>query len=374
VNAAATSRALDDLRVVEVCTGIGGAYAGRLLADLGAEVIKVEPPAGDPLRVDAEGSAPPGALFDHLNAGKRGACLDVCDPAAADAVSALLAAADLVVVDAEAGLAEKLVPVDIGTGRHGRALVVLSDFGGRGPYQGRPTTDLTLQALAGWVSPRGRADVLPVQVGLRAHQYVVGTQAAVAGLTALRSSRITGRRVTTTVSRMEAIFNTVAYDMLRHQTLVELGYKPRWTAYIPGLRRCQDGWIAVNCLTGQHWQDMCALLDVMEYADSYTEMRFDGVRLAQFYERIDPWFAERQAQEALELFQAFRVPASPVGDGRTLPEFAQYRARNFFERSATGVLAPRSPLRLGGSPPPTPAAPPPPPTERHTEPSGQVRR
>jgi crotonobetainyl-CoA:carnitine CoA-transferase CaiB-like acyl-CoA transferase len=367
--APATPRALDGLRVVEVCTGIGGAYAGRLLADLGAEVTKVEPPGGDPLRTDAEGASPSGTLFDHLNAGKRGACLDIADPAAADAVTGLAAPAALVLVDAEAELPEALVPTDGGAGRYGRALVVLSDFGGRGPYQGRPTTDLTLQALAGWVSPRGRTDVVPVQVGLRAHQYVIGAQAAVAALTALRSSRVTGRRVTTTVSRMEAIFNTVAYDMLRHQTLLELGYKPRWTAYIPGLRRCRNGWIAVNCLTGQHWQDMCAVLDLMEYAESYTQMRFDGARLAEFYERIDPWFAEREVQDILELFQAFRVPVSPVGDGGTLPEFVQYRAREFFGRSATGVLVPRSPLRLGASLPPTSAPPPAAPTERLAEPA-----
>lgn len=352
-------RALTGLRVLEVGTGIGVPYAGRLLCDLGAEVTKVEAAAGDPLRADVDGSAPPGLLFEYLNAGKRGICLDVGDPSVASAVAALVGVADLVLVDAELRLPGSLVPQDGGRPGHGRALVVVSDFGGCGPYVGRPTSDLTLQALAGWVSPRGRSDVVPVQVGLRAHHYVVGVQAAVAALTALRTSRATGRRATVNLSRMEAVFNTVAYDMLRHETLVELGYKPRWTAYIPGLRRCRDSWIAVNCLTGQHWQDMCAVLDVMEYADSYTEMRFDGARLAEFYERIDPWFAERDAADILEVFQAFRVPASPVGDGRSMPGFVQYRARDFFTRTATGALVPSSPLRMAASQvPPHPPAPP----------------
>jgi crotonobetainyl-CoA:carnitine CoA-transferase CaiB-like acyl-CoA transferase len=150
---------------------------------------------------------------------------------------------------------------------------------------------------------------------------------------------------------MEAVFNTVAYDMLRRETLIELGYRHRWTAYIPGLLRCADGWIAVNCLTGQHWQDMCAVLDVMGFAESYVQMRFDGSGRAEFYERIQPWFDEHGAQEILEIFQAFRVPAAPVGDGASMPGFDQYREREFFGRSVDGLTVPGPPFSLSDSPP-----------------------
>src|SRR5262249_11113939 len=91
--------ALDGLRVVEGCTGIGGPYAGKLLTDPGAHVTKVEPPQGDPLRVDAEGSAAPGALFEYLNAGKDGLCLDLTDAAGRRALEAVLGKADLVLAD-----------------------------------------------------------------------------------------------------------------------------------------------------------------------------------------------------------------------------------------------------------------------------------
>jgi crotonobetainyl-CoA:carnitine CoA-transferase CaiB-like acyl-CoA transferase len=341
------ARALTGLRVVEVCDGIGGGYAGKLLFELGAEVNKVEGPDGDPLRRSrASAGAREGALFDYLNAGKRGLCLDLTAPAGRAALASAVDDAHIVLLD-DPTLGD-LVPV--AAPARGRALVTVTDFGGRGPYEGRPTTDLTLQALSGWVSPRGRVDVPPVQVGLRAHQYVVGVQIACAALTALRTSRITGRRVTATVSRMEAVFNTVAYDMLRRETLLELGYQHRWTAYIPGLMQCADGYVAVNCLTGQHWQDMCAVLDVMDLADSYVQMRFDGTGLVEFYQRIQPWFDQHGAQEVLELFQAFRVPAAPVGDGASMPGFEQYRERGFFRRSTDGLTVPGPPFSLSGSP------------------------
>jgi crotonobetainyl-CoA:carnitine CoA-transferase CaiB-like acyl-CoA transferase len=99
---------------------------------------------------------------------------------------------------------------------------------------------------------------------------------------------------------------------------------------------------------------MCAVLDVMEYADGYVEMRFDGTGLAEFYQRIQPWFDDHGAQEIVELFQAFRVPASPVGDGASVPSFDQYRARGFFRRSAAGLTVPGPPFSLTASPPQSP--------------------
>jgi crotonobetainyl-CoA:carnitine CoA-transferase CaiB-like acyl-CoA transferase len=208
------ARALSGIRVIEACNGIGGGYAGKLLFDLGAEVIKVESPSGDPLRrYRASPGASEGALFDYLNAGKRGLCLDLQQDSDREILARAIVSAHIVLAE-EADDADRttiaavadLVPETSLPG--GRALIAVSDFGGHGPYAGRPTTDLTLQALAGWVSPRGRTDTAPVQVGLRAHQYVVGVQVACAALTALRSSRILGERVTASVSRLESVFTT----------------------------------------------------------------------------------------------------------------------------------------------------------------------
>lgn len=352
--------ALHGVRVVEICSGVAGPYAGKLLRDLGADVLRIEPPSGDPLRTRPPVYGSDGqtlsTMFEYLNGGKGGVCLDLTVDEERGITRRLLRDTHLVLEDVDAEIASvgDLMP-DSALAR-GRALVLLSDFGDRGPYAGRPMTDLTMQASAGWVSPRGQNGVAPVQVGLGAHNFVVGAQMACAALTALRASRRSGEMVTAHVSRMEAVFNTVSYDMLRRETLLELGYPHSWPSYIPGLLRCRDGWVAVNCLTGQHWQDMCAVLDVMEYADSYVEMRFSGAGLDDFYRRIQPWFSDRDGSDILETLQAFRVPAAPVGDGETMPAFDQYKEREFFGESSSGITMPTSPLRLSATPTRSPEA------------------
>lgn len=340
---------LDSLRVLELCTEIGGPYAGKLFSDLGADVVKVERVGGDPLRDWPAGGedAPKGRLFAYLNAGKRGVTLPVQALEEASIVDRLVAWADIVLLDESFSEFRS-----VGAEGRPQAIVRMTPFGEDGPYSGRPATGLTIQAAASWVSRRGQVDLDPVQVGGRAHEYVVGIYAATSALTAWRWARVKGESMRVELSEMEAVFNTTAYPMLRRETLINLGYtQTRYTAYIPGIMRCRDGWIGVNCLTGQHWQDLCVVLGLPEYADRYAYMRYDGSEMAAFYDRIQPWFDERDAMSILETLQAFRVPAAPVGDGERVLEFSQFRDRGFYRTTPAGEFpVPGPPFRFSATP------------------------
>ncbi|GAA2591370.1 CoA transferase [Dactylosporangium fulvum] len=336
---------LGGMRVVEIGQDIAVPYAGRLLRLLGAEVCKIEPPAGDRLRryAPSGSTAGVGGLFRYLNAGKSSVALDPSRPDGRAVAAGLCANADVVLVDEGLG-AVPGVAADVAEGAG--TVVRLLDFGAGGPYATWQASELVVQAAAGWVSPRGRVEGDPVPVGGRLGEYAAGTYLAVAGLTG-RRSRADESPVRVVVDRMSAVFNTVAYDMLRRETLVELGYvQTRYTAYIPGPMRCQDGMVAVNCLTGQHWNDLCSLLGVPEYADRYVEMRYDQGDMEAFYAAVRPWFAATTVVDAVEICQAFRVPAAPITTGATAPDLPPFRERGFFVPAPDGAVHPGPPFRL----------------------------
>lgn len=340
---------LDGLRVLCIGQGIAFGYAGRLLAGLGATVTKVEPPDGDFLRRHGlEDDEPgPSPLFQHLNGETRSLPIDVGHPDGRALVGELAAnvsdSGGPVLVDE--GLGSLLSgPFDL----DGLAVVLkLVDVADDGPLHGQPMSDLTVQALSGWVSPRGILGVPPVQVGGYLHEYAVGVYVAAAALAAVRWYRLKGTPQTVELDRMTTVFNTVAYDMLRRETLQSLGYtRQTHTAYIPGVLSCRDGQVAVNCLTGQHWMDLCALLGVPQFEDRYIELRYDGTEMANFRAAIDPWFAGNEVAEVIDLCQAFRIPASPITTGATaelLPPFAE---RDFFRSGTSGQLEPGLPFRV----------------------------
>src|SRR5690349_11477 len=151
--------ALAGLRVVEVAAEIAGPYCTKLLVDLGAEVTKIEPPSGDPLR--GWGPFPGGVpdpercgLFEYLNAGKHGVTLDLTTESS---VARQLIAHAHVLVDALAPGTLDRCGLDIealAALSPGLVVVRISDFGQHGPMRDRVTTPLTMQAASGWIHKR----------------------------------------------------------------------------------------------------------------------------------------------------------------------------------------------------------------------------
>ena len=156
------ARALDGLRVLELGHQIAAPYCTKLLADLGADVIKVERPGGDPLR----SRGPASGLFRYLNANKRSAVLDLKTAAGVEAARQLAAAADLVVENFRPGALEALGlgPRELRAENPRVALVRISNFGQTGPYRDAPATDLVLQAAGGWVAAYDASAAMPVRV------------------------------------------------------------------------------------------------------------------------------------------------------------------------------------------------------------------
>ena len=350
--------ALSGLRVVELGSGIGAAYAAKLLVDLGARAVKVEPPGGDPVRrhepIPADHPERGGGLFQYLNAGKRSVVFDLDDYAARSSVPDLLARADVVIENLGAGRLETLgIDASALRSRGARpALVRISPFGQTGPYRDRPATSLVVQAAGGWAARIGPPEGPPCYVGMHLEEYVAGAYAAAAALTAERRARECGELVEVDVSAMECMVGTIPYPMLQKITFDRLGFPvPQRYQPIPGILRCKDDHVGIAALTGQHWSDVCAILDAGELAEKMREVTLRGTEWRAFLAKAEPWLAARTVAEVVDLFQALRVPAVPIGNGKNLLELEHLAAREFFvAQPDSGFVRPRSPFRLSATP------------------------
>jgi crotonobetainyl-CoA:carnitine CoA-transferase CaiB-like acyl-CoA transferase len=344
---------LVDLRVVEISDRIAGAYCGKLLVDAGADVVKVEPASGDPLRrFTATGAVPPeGAdapLFSYLNSGKRSVT------ATSGSLGNLLACADVVIVT-QRGLDPRGL-LDVSP----RSVVVtVSDFGWSGPWSDRPATEFTLQAWSGLTGFRGDPAGPPISVGGELGEYMGGACAAYGALALRRRVRRGGPGGHLDMSMLEAITLMQSSEWLHSQLL---NVPPiRRSVEVPSIEEASDGYVGISMVTGQQWLDFAAMVECQELTE-IPALRFqigrwdyrDWIR-----ERIGPWMRSRTVAEIVELGQLFRLPIAPLGNGSTIPDMDHLRERGVYVDNPAGFRQPRAPWLMSAAAPapirPTPA-------------------
>ena len=354
-SAAEAPGALTGLRVIDLSEEIAGAYATKLLADAGADVIKLERPGGDPLRrwVASGTKLEPGRdapLFQYLHAGKRSALADLETSAGLARVLALASDADIVFESFGAGAAERFgLTLDALHARNPRcSLVSISAWGGSGPWATRPATEFTLQSAVGSTAFRGLPERGPVAAGGRIGEWIAGTYAGVGAAFAWLSARRTGEGHHVDLSIFEALLLTMTiYHDLNSQffdgPLAQM-------IETPSIEPAKDGWVGLCAVTGQQWKDFCTLIgqpavgEDERFYDATARMR----HLEFIHGIIRAYTREHTIAEIVETMSLMRIPANPLGDGRTLLEMEQFRARNVFVRNPAGFLQPRPPYRLHG--------------------------
>jgi crotonobetainyl-CoA:carnitine CoA-transferase CaiB-like acyl-CoA transferase len=344
---------LSGLRVVDLSTWIGGAYCTKLLADGGAEVIKVESPAGDPLRRWSASGAeiPPeddGALFNFLAASKRSVVAEIA--VADDLVSLhqLLASADAVVWSRGSQLAElaSLAPSEILRAHPHLIVTSITPFGLEGPWSDNAATEFTLQAWSGAVVglARGLPDRAPVHVGGQVGEWLSGLFAAIGTLAARRRHSSSGELVD--VSMLESLAMCLTYYPVTFND--QLGRPMRRRRFIPtpGVGAASDGLVGLGCGTGQQWLDFCVMVGHPEWMEDRS-LFLDRTKLAP---TIDEWIAGQSVDEVLDLASAFRIPNAPIANGANITSFEHFRERGtFVANPRDGAANPGPPFRLGSA-------------------------
>jgi crotonobetainyl-CoA:carnitine CoA-transferase CaiB-like acyl-CoA transferase len=325
---------LAGIRVLELAQGVAGPFCGKLLAEFGAQVIKVEAPTGDSARhqgpfaqdhPDPEGSL----VFLYLNTAKYSITLHLGCRAGQRIFEALLRHADVVISDqtAPAPATTSWAPQLIYTS--------IRPFGLSGPRAHWPSTELTVEALGGVMAVIGDPDRSPLKLGSEQAAYVAGLNAAVATLLALEAREQTGRGQVVDIAMQESLLTILGNIPILYSHLARVArrigsrhHRTHPTAIFP----CKDGYVGIAAQTTQQWEALCLLVDRPELL---VDPRFTtGVQRAERADELDaalcPWFLARSRHDVMQACQAQRIP---VGLSCTIPELLddpQYAASGFF--------------------------------------------
>jgi len=339
--------------VVDLSSGIAGAYCTRLLRDGGALVVKVESPQGDPLRRwSASGAEIPedqdGALFAYLSGGKHSVVADPARRADLDMVETLLAGADVVVWSPGSALAElpALSPVALRRDHPHAIVTSITPFGLDGPWADRPATEFTLQAWSGGIIGLGRGapERAPVHVGGRIGEWFAGAHASAATLISrLRcADSDTGELVD--LSMLETQILGLTYFPVTFHDALGRPFRTQRRRNVPGVATASDGLVSVGCGTAQQWFDLCAIVGHPEWIDQDTDLTITE-RAGKHAEEIEAWFAAQPVEAIRALATAFRVPNGLVADGANAPHMDQHAERGTFVTDPAGFLRPAAPFR-----------------------------
>lgn len=312
---------LSDLRVVEIGSAAGTSYCARLFADFGADVQKVEPPAGDPLRQSAP-LTPGGqsAWFAFLNFNKSSVIIDPTAPDAITRLTTLIEECDILIDGRDVDAAD-CPAVDIGAIRERRAgLIYLqaSWFGDEGPYARFAATDSTVRALAGLVKLVGPPEGPPAH----APDFQAGILAGLWGFIAAASSAVArmqgGPRQSWSLSIFEAILTPTEYLMFdafaRGDVMRRIGVNRFWPNFPVGIYDTKEGWLGVSTVAPKQWREFCEMLGLFDLRDQPDLASNEG-RLKHM-DHIDrqfiPRLKMRTAQEWFAEGLKRKLPIVPV--------------------------------------------------------------
>jgi crotonobetainyl-CoA:carnitine CoA-transferase CaiB-like acyl-CoA transferase len=340
---------LDGFAIVDLSTGIAGAYCTKLLADGGADVIKVEAPEGDPLRRWSASGAeiPPGddgALFSFLACSKRSVVADPCNDT--DFVNGLLADADAVVWSRGSTVAEHraFTPAEIHRVHPHLTVTAITPFGLAGPWEDRPATEFTLQAWSGGIVGlgRGSADRAPVFVGGQVGDYLAGAYASAATM----ASRMRGAAELIDLSMLEAQILGLTYYPVTYYEMLGRPWRDARRLTVPGIARAKDGLIDIGCGTAQQWFDLCAMTGHQDWIDEESALSITE-QANEKSDELYAWVQSRTVDEIRDLATAFRIPNAPVANGANVESLDHFLARgSFIANPRAGFSQPGPPYRM----------------------------
>ncbi|NVN88800.1 MAG: CoA transferase [Rhodopseudomonas sp.] len=357
---------LSELRVVEIGSGDALGYCGKLFADFGAEVIKIEPPGGDPARrtaplVDAGDGRLESGSFAWLNTNKRSVIADLARPADIERIRSLLTSCDLL-LDARHPTAIKASPLshdDLRRSQPGLAITALSWFGEHGPYRDYTTTESVCRSLAGLVKLVGPIEGPPVLPRDGQTGIVTGLTAFIPTLAGLFARADQGAR-RFAVNAFEAMLQITEFDIAlaleAGHTRPRIGLNRFGRGFPVGNYATKDGWLGVTVVTPAQWLGFCAMLGLPELGPdprySATADRF--LHAEELNGIIRPVLLHRTAMEWFERGIELRLPLAVVPDMAQLLSQAVFRDRGSFAKVEIGTAAfdaPVLPQHLTGSPP-----------------------
>ncbi len=360
---------LSPVKVLEYCHLVAGPYCGKLLADLGAEFIKIEQPgAGDTAR--QKGSflndiphPERSALFLYLNTNKLGITLNLDDQKGREIFLKLAESADILIEDQKPGFWSSLGLDYQQLNKLNDSLIMISitPFGQTGPYRNFKCYPLnTFHAGGeGYMTP-GWGSYDPDQPPLRAGRYVgeyeSGLSAAVATMGAYYCQQATGKGQHVDVSQQQSLMALNPAEIRYYPNLGAVASRATRTLSFGGILPCKDGYIELSIYEDHQWEALLKLMDEPEWAkqDKFKNRLSRSQNNAELNKLLAGWFKQYTKQELYLRGQALGVPIAPYNNSKEVVASPQLKHRAFFteiEHSDAGsALYPSAPYKFSQAP------------------------
>jgi len=355
-------RALEGIRVLELGQVMAGPFCALQLCDMGADVIKVEPPGGDPTRQMGARAGTDSTCFAAMNRGKRGIVLDLKSASGRGALVRLAARADIFIENFRPGVMRELgLDYPALSAVNDRLIYTsISGYGQTGPDRAKGGFDLVAQGASGLMSVTGEPSGPPVKVGVPVTDLGAGLFALAATLAALHHRDRSGRGQYIDTSLLEAGLALSAWESAEFFATgaapEALGSAHRFLAPYQAIR-CADGYITIGAGTDRLFADLAALLGhpewsgMDEFADTSARVRNRAALIA----RIEAVTAAQPKSHWLAAFEARGIPCGPIN---TYPEaFAdpQVQSRHMvveLDHPTLGCMRTLgSPIKMSDTPP-----------------------
>ncbi len=339
------------LLVLEIAGSVAGAYAAKLFADHGAELVKVEPLQGDPARSQGEDWGGTGTLFAYLNTSKRSLVLDLVGERGRDELWQWLERADVVI---ESSAPDPLDPVTLHQPDARLIKTYISPFGSTGPYARYRSNEFTDDAIGGHLYLNGEPEREPITRPGHHSEYQAGVHAFIGSMAALRAREQTGRGQTVEVSHFEGMVSlqqhtSVMWTHARHVLTREGNSQPGFWHPV-GVYPCRDGYVALALPAGAFLEPFLAAAGLSELL---ADPRFGddlsrGRHKREFDAAITPWLKEHDAAEIVRLGQEVFAPVGPVPTLLELLGDEHLKARGYWTSVGKEwpLLYPRGPFRI----------------------------
>ena len=344
---------LAEIRVIETAQHVAGPYCGKLLADHGAAVIKVEPPlTGDSSRSRGPfpGDRPDrdrSGLFLHLNTNKKSVVLDLATDGGRRLLGGLTAGAAVLIDDGT--LAAAGVALDDLAAQNRRLVIVeVTGYGVTGPYRDFRMNDFAAYASSAWMAAMGDPDKPPLYPGRDYPFYVTGLYAAFGALVALRHARASGQGQRVTVSALDAAISFDFYETTKFSYRGKLRRRDGHmiTGVAASTQPCKDGYVALTFAGEDDWQRFTEVIGAPELAQGDFETA--TLRLANTDELnrlVQAALSDKTVDDVVRECQARHVAVSQVATTADVLRSEQLRAREWFAQ-ADGMTLPGPPFRL----------------------------
>ncbi len=312
---------LAGIRILDLSRVLAGPYCTALMADLGAEVIKIEPPGGDDYRHIGPFRDGESALFTLNNRGKKSLVLDLKDPADLALARDIAARVDVVVENFRPGVAARLGlgAVELRAAHPRLIYCSISGFGQEGPGRDLPAYDLVVQAMSGLMAATGEEGGPPLKTGESIADLVAGLFGSWAIMAALVGRERTGEGATLDVAMNDALFSMLTTSHALHLYAGRLPARvgnrhPLSTPF--GCFATSDGQVVIAVLNPRQFASLAALIGVPQAADD-PRFASDESRTAHEPELkalIEGWSRQRTTEEAMAALSGAGLPSAPILD------------------------------------------------------------